>query len=94
MAWFVAITLGYVVPWLVKQTGTLMVAALATLIAAYYYWRRARLNAGIGRLGPAARRRSLARQLQLSLDMTAHFSLFPTAALRGYALADRFAKFV
>lgn len=94
MAWVLAIALAGTAAWLVKQSGTLIVAGLATLMAAFYYWRRARLNAAINRLGPAARRRSLAKQLRLSIDMTAHFSLFPTSARRGYALANSASRLI
>ncbi len=90
MGWVVAIAFAGSAAWLIMKLGTLIVAGLATIIAAYYYWRRARLYAAIDRLGPVARRRSLAKQLRLSVNMTAHFSLFPTSALRGYALARAF----
>lgn len=92
MEWIVVVALGCGVIALIRQLSTFMVAVLVTLIAAYYYWRRARLDAAIGRLDAAARRRSLATQLRLSVDMTAHFSLFPTAALRGYILARGLAR--
>jgi len=78
--------------WLVKDIATLTVDAMATLIAAFYYWRRAQVCMMMNNAVPTARRRLLAKHLQLSIGMTAHFSLFPRSALRGYALVHALAK--
>ena len=80
----------------------LLVDMLATAIAAYYSWRSTRISREMlsgrpstGSLAHLAwgvpsrrQRRLMARHLQLSLAMTAHYSLFSRSSARGYSVAD------
>lgn len=78
---------------LLKLAAVPLVDALATAIAAIYRWRARRLRIAIRTAGSGRRvRRLLAQHLKLSVDMTAHFSLFPRSACRGYQLADAISR--
>ena len=77
-----------------------LVDGIATVVAAWYCWRSARLTQALSvasgpsnPIGPLlawnvsrAHRRLVARHLRLAMAMTAHFSLFPRSSERGYAL--------
>ena len=80
----------------------LLVDGIATAIAAWYCWRSARLTRALLAIRAPCNAidlmpawdvsrapRRMARHLQPSSAMTAHFSLFPRASARGYALMRR-----
>ena len=86
----------------------LAVDGLATVIAAWYCWRSARLMRALLAtraprnsidLMPAwnvsrANRRLMARHLRLSIAMTAHFSLYPRSSARASAIMRRYGQVV
>lgn len=68
----------------------LLVDGLATIAAAIYWARAQRLSKIMLTPNSSRRARRLsAKHLQLSIMMTAHYSLFPRSAGRGYRLAGR-----
>ena len=87
-----------------RLTAILLADAIATSMAALYYWRSERLVRAVSAIRspgnaietkPAwtasrSHRRLVASHLRLSIAMTAHFSLFPASSRRGYAIAQAF----